>query len=249
VSFPLAVPNDPERDATYDLLVKHHATLKAVTYTDVNRDPGARVAAVLACTGERSADSAVAALAEQTMPVDVVVGATATHTLGRLRNLLITRSTAEYLFVLDPRHKCYPTAVQRLVRALDGDPDAGAAYPIVAMSPPGLTNLHPFEPERLARVPYLEGPILVRRSVVEQLGGYAEDPELIGIEDHDFYCRLADAGVGVTFVQQMLVRGTPPPRVPVRPIDVAPERTWIHLRSRSPLLFAKAGLTPIVDGR
>ncbi|MCH7846218.1 MAG: hypothetical protein IH850_10345, partial [Acidobacteria bacterium] len=101
----------------------------------------------------------------------------------------------------------------------------------------------------LARVPYLEGPILVRRSVVEQLGGYAEDPELIGIEDHDFYCRLANAGVGVTFVQQMLVRGTPPPRVPVRPIDVAPERTWIRLRSRSPLLFAKAGLTSIADGR
>lgn len=45
---------------------------------------------------------------------------------------------------------------------------------------------------------------LVRKSLLGQIGGFSEDPEFVTVEDYDLWLRLAKAGAGVRFVDEVL---------------------------------------------
>jgi len=130
--------------------------------------------------------------------------------LGRTRNDLAEAARGEYVFMLDADNELYPTALGRLVAALDDDPGAFFAYPMLEVhadgEPETLRSHLPWEPELLHLGNYIDAMALLRRGVLLELGGYAEDLRLYGWEDYELWCRAAERGLRGVLVPQVLTR-------------------------------------------
>jgi Glycosyl transferase family 2/Glycosyl transferases group 1 len=130
--------------------------------------------------------------------------------LGRTRNDLVGAARGEYVFMLDADNEVYPTALARLVRALDGDRAALFAYPMLEVHADGvpetLRSFRPWEPRVLLKGNYIDAMALLRRKELLELGGYAEDLRLYGWEDYDLWCRYAERSLGGALVPQILTR-------------------------------------------
>jgi hypothetical protein len=107
--------------------------------------------------------------------------------------------------------------------------------------PVGLRGSMPWEGERLARENWIDPPALIRRTRLIELGGYAIDERLSGLEDFDLWCRIADsAGRGIHVPQVLAWHSR---RDNAEPADLAspdPERARL-LQERAPRLFAAVG--------
>jgi hypothetical protein len=130
------------------------------------------------------------------------------NTLAQSRNALAERARGEYVFILDADGGIYPSALERLVTALDADRQATFAYPMVAVfegdRPVELLSSLPWEPERLKRGERVDAMALIRRERLLELGGYATDPRLAGWEDFHLWCQCAEAGDRGVHVPQVL---------------------------------------------
>jgi GT2 family glycosyltransferase len=130
--------------------------------------------------------------------------------LGRTRNDLAAAARGEYVFMLDSDNEMYPTALARLVEALDADEEAFFAYPMLEVHADGrpetLRSFLPWEPELLLRGNYIDAMALLRREILLDLGGYAEDLRLYGWEDYELWCRAAERGLRGVLVPQILTR-------------------------------------------
>jgi hypothetical protein len=130
--------------------------------------------------------------------------------LGRTRNDLVAAARGELVFMLDADNEIYPTALPRLVDALDRDPGAFFAYPMLEEHENGESDLLrsclPWEPERLAEQNYIDAMSLLRRDELLALGGYTEDLRLHGWEDYDLWCRCLQRGLRGVLVPQVLAR-------------------------------------------
>ena len=158
------------------------------------------------------------------------------------RNLLVAHARAEFLLVLNRGGGIFPSTVERLASALDEDDRAFFAYPMIAVcdgrSAVDLRGSLPWEPERLARGNWIDTPALIRRERLLELGGYATDPRLRGIEDFDLWCRCADADGHGVHVPQVLAWHA---RIDTaQPLDLValPPATRQVLCERSPRLLA-----------
>jgi hypothetical protein len=162
--------------------------------------------------------------------------------LGAARNQLAERSRGELLLVLPGEGGIFPTTARRLAGALNSDPASAFSYPMVAVvdegAPVELRGSMPWEPARLARQSWIDAPAMVRRERLLELGGYATDRRLDGLEDFDLWCRLADSGEHGAHVPQVL--GWHPSRARDGPGDLAAltPATKELIRARSPCLFA-----------
>ncbi|MEA2209291.1 MAG: hypothetical protein QOF54_1768, partial [Solirubrobacteraceae bacterium] len=163
-------------------------------------------------------------------------------TLGGARNQLAQRSRGELLLVLPVEGGIFPSTIRRLAHALDSDPAAAFSYPMTAVVDAGasveLRGSMPWEPARLTRQSWIDLPAMVRRERLLELGGYATDRRLEGLEDFDLWCRLADSGDHGAHVPQVL--GWHPSRATGRPREVAalaPASSEL-IHARSPRLFA-----------
>jgi hypothetical protein len=134
---------------------------------------------------------------------------------GRMLNALIERGSAPVLLIVDPGQELLRGALGKLLDVLNRDPALSAVYAMAADARSGaLWNSLPPEWGRLRRRVYLGAPILVRREAIDAIGGYMEEPELVGFEDHELWLRLLSRGHAGALVPQILVRGartTPPP--------------------------------------
>ena len=130
--------------------------------------------------------------------------------LGRTRNDLVSAARGELVFMLDADNEIYPTALDRLVDALDHDSGALFAYPMleehVDGEPDTLRSYLPWEPGQLAEANYIDAMSLLRRQELVALGGYTEDPRLHGWEDYDLWCRTAQRGLRGVLVPEILAR-------------------------------------------
>ncbi len=121
------------------------------------------------------------------------------------RNRGLEEVQGEFVLFLDSDDRLTPTALERLMAALDGNPEAVAAYgesvttdetgnrtgtgrpPVFGTRPSGDVL-----EELLGHNFVLTGTLCARTSAIEPLGGFREDLQ-VG-EDWEFWCRLATRG-------------------------------------------------------
>ncbi|MDQ3672664.1 MAG: glycosyltransferase [Actinomycetota bacterium] len=159
---------------------------------------------------DRSQEAALDFFAEHAHLPGMLLQHIVNRGLGRTRNDLVAAARGELVFMLDADNEIYPTALSRLVEALDDEPAAFFAYPMleehVDGEPDTLRSFMPWEPGLLAESNYIDAMSLLRRQELLQLGGYTEDPRLHGWEDYDLWCRTADRGLRGVLVPEILAR-------------------------------------------
>jgi hypothetical protein len=164
------------------------------------------------------------------------------HGLGHSLNTLAARARGEFVFILDPTGGIYPSTLKRLLDAIDADPQAIFAYPMVGAfdgtRPVDLLSSLPWEPERLARGNWIDAIALIRRARLLELGGYSTDPSLTGWEAFDLWCKCAEAGGHGVHVPQILAWHQRDAGLagPVSNDDVSVK--WALMRERFPRLLA-----------
>jgi glycosyltransferase involved in cell wall biosynthesis len=130
--------------------------------------------------------------------------------LAAARNTGIEQSRTELLLMLDADNCMRPFGLSRLLGALEQDPAASFAYGIMERfsgeGPLGVWNPFAWEPRRFRRGNFVDALALIRRTALEEMGGYSSDPRLWGWEDFDLWARLAEAGHHGAFVPQMVAR-------------------------------------------
>ncbi|WP_037315697.1 glycosyltransferase family protein [Amycolatopsis orientalis] len=146
---------------------------------------------------------------------------------GLTRNSLLERSTASWLLVLDGGMRASEFLLERLLAASD---DVDVVHCPVADPVDGLVGALPPEERRLRTLPYLGSGYLVRRSLVDEFGGWNSEVLFEGLEDHLFWRRVAAAAKPTALVQQVLLRRLRPDP-DSRPMDLDPHRVWAAVES------------------
>lgn len=130
--------------------------------------------------------------------------------LGASRNALAHLARGELIFVLDADNAIYPTTLGRLVDALDADPGASFAYPLLAVTrgeqAVELLSREAWDPNGFRTGNYIDAMTLLRLDDLIALGGYTEDSRLAGWEDFDLWCRCAESGRRGRLVPEVLAR-------------------------------------------
>ncbi|WP_340685988.1 glycosyltransferase [Amycolatopsis coloradensis] len=146
---------------------------------------------------------------------------------GLTRNSLLERSTASWLLVLDGGTRASEFLLERLLAASES---ADVVHCPIADPVEGLVGALPPEERRLRTLPYLGSGYLVRRSLVDDFGGWTTEVLFEGLEDHLFWRRVAAADRQAALVQEVLLRRQRPDP-DSRPMDHDPHRVWAAVES------------------
>jgi hypothetical protein len=142
--------------------------------------------------------------------------------LGYTRNALLRRSQAHWVLVLDTGMRASKYLLERFTSVTE---ETAVVHCPIGDPVAGLVGALPPQAHRLLRLPYLGSGYLVRRSLLEKMGGWTSDPLLDGLEDHVFWRQLVEDDVKTNLVQQVLLhRDRPDP--PMRPLDLDPQHVW-----------------------
>jgi hypothetical protein len=162
--------------------------------------------------------------------------------LPAARNELLRHARAPYVVMLDADNELRPPCLDRLAEALDADPGAFFAYPILECHrdgrPDGLLSFLPWEPERLREHNPIDALAMLRREELIALGGYVEDPALHGWEDYELWCRCAVTGRRGVHLPRLLARYRRDAGSMLSVTDLDTADVEAALRARHPQLFA-----------
>jgi len=196
-------------------------------------------------SSDASADAVVDFFSERPYLPGIFLQHAVNRGLGRTRNDLAAAARGEHVFMLDADNEVYPTALPRLVEALDGDAGAFFAYAMLEVhadgEPETLRSFFPWEPSLLLRGNYIDAMALLRREQLVDLGGYAEDLRLYGWEDYELWCRAAERGLRGVLVPQILTRYRRAEHSMLAITDLDSTEAESVLRTRYPAL-ARQGL-------
>ncbi len=134
------------------------------------------------------------------------VTATPESAVGAVRNRLLKLGSAEYVLVVDSGDALTPESLDRMYEALIRAPKAVVAFPMAINGSDMLVNVFHPEAARLRRFAYLSRGYLVRRSWLADLDGFAADPVLETLVDHDFWLRTASRSGVSTHLRYIGVR-------------------------------------------
>jgi hypothetical protein len=160
------------------------------------------------------------------------------------RNTAIAFARGENVLVLDSDNEVYPHCLQRLVAALEDDPEAALAYGLLETfdenGPRGLIGFLGWDPERLRLHNYIDALALIRRSVLREVDGFTTDLRLYGWEDYDLWCKLADRGMRGAHVKEIVGRYRASAGSMISLTNLSLEGAEATLRERHPAFFAGA---------
>lgn len=112
---------------------------------------------------------------------------------GAARNRLVEGSDEQFLGVLDGGDELIGDALERMADLLRNDPGLDAVL-CPATYGDTLVNVILPDEQRLRERIYLTRGYVVRRSTLEALGGFTEDPALSDLVDHHFWLSLTAGG-------------------------------------------------------
>jgi len=135
------------------------------------------------------------------LPVQVRRGGDTAHR-GAARNRLLEASDEPLLAVLDGGDELLDDTLTAMADLLRGDPDLDAAL-CPATYGDTLVNLVLPDEHRLRQRVYLTRGYLVRRSALDALGGFTEDPHLADLVDHHFWLSLTAGGGRTAMVRRI----------------------------------------------
>jgi GT2 family glycosyltransferase len=127
-------------------------------------------------------------------------------------NGAMAASRGDFLAVLNPGDELSADALVRMVEALEAEPATDVLYSDEAgaeefgAKPSPLPNPD-WSPELLLSYPYVGRPCLLRRELIERLGGWRE--ECLAAEEYDLILRSAAAGARIQHVRRRLYRRAP----------------------------------------
>lgn len=124
------------------------------------------------------------------------------------RNRGIAESRSSLVLILDADNLLMPGGLRRLMAGLAEDPAAAFAYGILrtfdATGPVGLLSFSSWDPDLLSKGNYIDAMALIRKDVLQRLGGYGTDRRLQGMEDYDLWRRIAASGGHAAFVPEVV---------------------------------------------
>lgn len=172
---------------------------EAISSVAANDHPAFELVVVDDASEDGSLDAVRRALAEYPWLPVTLIARGRNHGLAAARNLALQHARADYVFILDADNALYPHCLSTLADALDADEDSAFAYGILeefdAGGPRGLMSWLAWDPYRLRYGNYVDAMAMLRKSVVEEAGGYTADRRLYGWEDFALWCALADQGL------------------------------------------------------
>jgi hypothetical protein len=165
--------------------------------------------------------------------------------LGASRNALARAARGELMFVLDADNAFYPTALGRLVEALDRDPGAAFAYPLIAVTrfgePIDLLSRYAWRPDTFRAGNYIDAMAMIRLDDFIAIGGYTEDIRLTGWEDFHFWCACVESSRRGRLVPEVLAQYRHTDHSMLEWTDTDLTRAWSLMRARFPSIV---GTTP-----
>ncbi|MFM2073628.1 MAG: hypothetical protein RLZZ623_3892 [Actinomycetota bacterium] len=139
----------------------------------------------------------------------VLLGKDANEGLAAARNIGFGEARAPFVMVIDADNMVYPTALAKLLAALQTEPGAAAAFSILEDfgDRRALTSALAWDVDRLCGGNYIDAQAMWRHDAWKALGGYRnDDDQVYGWEDWDLWLRLAAKGGHAVLVPQVLGR-------------------------------------------
>ena len=130
--------------------------------------------------------------------------------LSAARNTAISISKTPNLFILDADNLLYPRCIERCLAALEADPKAAVAYPIIekfgAMQ--GLIGNVVWTRDRFKTRNCIDAMALIRKQALLDVDGYSELNAVgkLGWEDYQLWCKFIDRDFYGIAVPEILAR-------------------------------------------
>jgi len=168
--------------------------------------------------------------------------------LSAARNLAAEHAGADLLFILDADNAVFPGALRKLARTLEANPEAAFAYGLIETfdinGPEGVISWIDWDPSRLRFGNYIDAMAMLRRSALEQVGGYStESAFAMGWEDFALWVAMAHERLEAIRVPEFVGRYRVNPHSMLSLTDIDHSAVWSALLRKYPSL-AHAGPVP-----
>ena len=127
--------------------------------------------------------------------------------LSAARNTAIGISRTPNLFILDADNLLYPRCIERCLLALEADPQASVAYPIIEKfgEESGLMGNVVWTHDRFKKRNCIDAMSLIRKEALVEVNGYSK-MSVMGWEDYQLWCKFIDKGFYGVPVPEILAK-------------------------------------------
>ncbi len=125
--------------------------------------------------------------------------------LSASRNTAIALSDTPFIFIIDADNLLYPRCIDRCLEVIK-DSEAAFTYPVLEKfgESKGIIGNLIWNVDRLAQSNYIDAMALIRKTAIEDVGGYSQMS--YGWEDYDLWCKLAEKDYYGVLVPEILAK-------------------------------------------